>query len=525
MSSDSFLTSFLTVDNLVVLVEMNFAGYKMPKIKELVKIPYTAEALHFSQAQLHCNQTLGLKSVVAALWDPQYSALSLMAQLHAQFTPKFMLDYMGVEEACDLNALRAVNALSRAAFMCFLLQLIQRIGKNESKLLERAGTLLPLYMFPPLAFYSSLFTPHVLSTLLVLMSLALVLKAQSTTGTRFKVACRVFSAIAAAFSLGLDQTNILWAIYTAITALEEQHRFVMGRIAEDAKLTKEEREEAAKDKSWTILGVVYTEKGKYQPHPIYQDFKNAPDIVNFLVTAVLTPSITVPYSLVVSLFGVRLLKQNELVWPDFSVAPLVLFALHALFFTGPIVFPLYHLKPYVNYMQRNIKTYHESVVAIAVFLHLFSGSPQMFTPADNQHFSFYFYTWLIQPLHESIAFAGLVAPVLHMSLWLIWPREETDLPATIDGRFKFEIPPTIYTQTCFVLATLAAVSMSPLFQTHCYIVPYIIWRARHHRPVTTEFQSLFETVWYTAINIVSAYLFLYKPFTLGDTLEIYRYSW
>lgn len=539
------------IEVVIQMGALQLALLQFSKVRELIPTAYLDEVFHIPQAQAYCQAALKGDSFVSDVpWDPKITTppgLYILAQTYVQNMPKALFDYLGVEDSdvCGVQSLRTINLIGVAAILPLVITYIQRVRKSDSPYLTQAGTLLPLITFPLLFFFSSLFYTDVWSTIFVIMSLAVVLAVQGTDDKTVRVLGRAYAAAMAGISIFFRQTNILWAGYVAVTALEQEHRPRMVKVEEKKRLAKEKKEAelqkalqerkklsegATKD---MFAGYKKAPKVKYQPRSISEDIVYAPDIVQFFVTAILNPSITVPFGLVAVGFGLFVYDNGGIALGDkenhqvtVNIAQIFHFALHVLFFTGP-VFLFGHIQAYWKYIKSNPLGFITNTLAVGFLAHVLTGAAHPFTLADNRHFTFYIWRRLIEPTRESLPFALLVAgPLYHTGLWLLWPREETDLDAAKDPRYNFEIGPTAYTRLFWTLAVVGTLVPSPLLEPRYYILPFIMWRARHYRPAETKLQPVVETLWYVAINAGVAYLFLYRPFAWdSEPGALQRFMW
>lgn len=493
------------------LLGLNFFS----KVAEIVPQPYLDEIFHIPQTQLYCRAAARGESLLTVPWDPKITTppgLYVLGQLYSQYLATPLLSYFNRTDIdpCGPLALRSVNFLGVMAVLPIVLGAIQRVNKRNTEQQVEARTILTLMGFPLLFFFSTLFYTDVWSTIFVLLALATgSVDPAAGTGTSAlagKIIRRSLSAFIALVSITFRQTNILWAGYIAVSLLEEEHRSL----------------EAAKDKG--DKGTT-SKSSKPSNRWLPELPQGTPDLIKFAYTAVTTPSITIPYGLVAVAFAAFLHFNGGVAMGDkenhqFSLNPAQIFhlALHVVFFTGPIVFAGFHLPAYFNYLTRHPLIFASSIAIIGLLVFYTTGDAHPFTLADNRHFTFYIWRKLIQPSKNSLPFALVVAaPIYHTGLWLLWPREE---PAE-DGA-----PSNIYTRVFYFVAVIASLVPSPLLEPRYYILPYIIWRARHYRSVDSKLLPILELAWYMVINVLVFYLFLYKPFTwASEPGHLQRFMW
>lgn len=485
----------------LISAKIHFDGYK--KVDLNVPAPYLDEIFHIPQTQRYCAAVLkaGQSAILSVPWDPKITTppgLYILGQTFSQNLYQPILRHFGSEvNDCEVSTLRYVNTLGTALVLPLVLYGIQRRNRDNI-----ANTVMAVSIFPLFYFFGKLFYTDVWSTLFVLLSLWVGLVSPASTSTASKILGRTVSAVLVAFSCTFRQTNILWAGYVAVTLLEEEHR---------ARIAKEKSSNAES---------VYA----------------IPDFFKFLYTTLTTPSLTIPYAFVAFSFTAFLFINQGIALGDkdnhefgLNIAQIFHFALHALFFSGVPSLLASCATSHGRMTSRvSLKSYFEyctkshpliagfSMLAIGLGAHYFTGDPHPFTLADNRHFTFYIWRRLIQPTKDSVAFALLIAaPLYHTGLWLLWPREKEQKGYT-----------NIYTRIFYVVAVFATIVPSPLLEPRYYIVPYVIWRARHYTPVTTKIVPIVEFLWYSLINYGVLYLFLNKPFTWpSEPNALQRFMW
>jgi alpha-1,2-glucosyltransferase len=161
-----------------------------------------------------------------------------------------------------------------------------------------------------------------------------------------------------------------------------------------------------------------------------------------------------------------------------------------------------------------------------------------FTLADNRHFVFYMFRILLR--HPLIKYA--VVPIYFVSAWLVIKTlQHMPRVKKTEKRDGIKISPP-KARIGFVLVWLATTTLSlitaPLVEPRYFIIPWLIWRMNLH--LETDFQEVgngnhnqeggvaslmrhpvwlaashclwVETIWYSLINLVTCYVFLYRGF-------------
>ena len=209
------------------------------------------------------------------------------------------------------------------------------------------------------------------------------------------------------------------------------------------------------------------------------------------------------------------------------------------------------------------------IIAITVTIVHYNTLIHPFTLADNRHYTFYVFRILLRhplikylavPIYSLCAWAALTAlgGTDHRSVPLsARKREKQPEYQSPDARRALSDPATEGPRASFLLlwllATAASVVTAPLVEPRYFIVPWLIWRLRvaatlgngSPSPVnqTTErtqseidddgsrFNSYIhrlwlETAWFSGINIVIGYMFLYRGFEWPqEPGKVQRFMW
>ncbi|KAG0232022.1 glucosyltransferase [Actinomortierella wolfii] len=129
-----------------------------------------------------------------------------------------------------------------------------------------------------------------------------------------------------------------------------------------------------------------------------------------------------------------------------------------------------------------------------------------FLLADNRHYTFYITRIL---LLRSWVVRYLAVPFYMMAAWLMWQ--------------SLAAKRTILWCIIYVVATALTLVPTPLVEFRYFIVPYLVYRLsmRQSRGVWL----LLEAGLYSAINLVTMYLFLYRPFRWVHAEGVQRFMW
>jgi alpha-1,2-glucosyltransferase len=185
-----------------------------------------------------------------------------------------------------------------------------------------------------------------------------------------------------------------------------------------------------------------------------------------------------------------------------------------------------------------------------------------FTLADNRHYVFYVFRILLR--HAVIKYAAV--PVYFTCAWLVIDamgrmptrneskvRQKTKGDKGHDQTSPTRSAPEDSTRVSFVLVWLSATTLSlvtaPLVEPRYFIIPWLVWRmnipvespgedshgesdAKHKGVVSQTFSWVIsnrlwvEMAWYTLINFVTCYVFLYKGFEWPqEPGNVQRFMW
>ncbi|KAE8822347.1 hypothetical protein PTNB73_09544 [Pyrenophora teres f. teres] len=480
---------------------------------------------------------------------------------------------------CDTRALRLLNAQAVCLIfiMSYTIQRLLRVRNNpamrsQSKPAEGSLTVDPTFfphvhsalniaLFPPLFFFSALYYTDVMSTLTVLFSYAAYLESSRSNWSLLRQVRAVFIGVIALF---FRQTNIFWvAVFPAGLA-------VVDALKKDAPpSTSQGRDlKSVLQEGWSEGRVFDCPVQDAGPQDVFVF------VISVVVAAIRKPlvvlTVVVPYVILLVLFAGFVfwngsvvlgdksahtatihLPQMLYIWPYFAFfsAPLLL---------GPLLRPVVPLVPerYQKICDEHLNTsaYRFPSVLVSmltivcglVAVH-FNTIIHPYTLADNRHYVFYVFKMI--RLYPALKY--LAVPVYFVCGWLVIQSLASPLvdapPKTKDiSKEKAETPRnTVNHQPCqfsFVLIWLITTALSvvtaPLVEPRYFIIPWIIWRS--HVPCNSaslptgqstrksmyDMRMVLETIWMLAINMLVAYMFLYRTFTWpNEPGNLQRFIW
>lgn len=177
-------------------------------------------------------------------------------------------------------------------------------------------------------------------------------------------------------------------------------------------------------------------------------------------------------------------------------------------FTGFFGFP-YMISPkriarFVKFVLRNPFTVAVLIGLAVVFVHNFTYTHE-FLLADNRHYVFYFWRKIYQR-HHLVRY--LLIPAYLYVGWCIWDYLST----------QSELWHLVY-----FVCVCAVIVPQKLIEFRYFVVPYLMFRL--HMPLQPYWKISFELLCYSAVNAVTLYMFMYKPFTWPHESGVQRFMW
>lgn len=363
---------------------------------------------------------------------------------------------------CNVLVLRGLNFFGGALVLPFLC----------SALVPGSGV--EIASFPLLAFFASLYYTDVWSTIFVLMSIVCA-----------KEGLAVMSAITGAASVLFRQTNIVWVAFLGA--------YIVASRCDDR------------------YGGSDRDRGHWSQA-----------LWSYIDTALRSPTVTVPFAAVMAAFATFVYKNGSIALGDkdnhtttLNVCQVLYFVLFWLFFTWPLWFDLkqavrYYIAKFQN--PKQLAIYGAQIaVLIAVQEKLVVVHP--FLLADNRHYTFYLWRRVLPHTY-------LLAPVYQFGLEML-----------VGFLLKSRTPGIL--QIAYVLCVCACLIPSPLFEPRYYILPYIFWRVLFATSnplspsisIQSKSRVVFQWLWNMAINAITIYIFVSRPFFWEHETGKQRFMW
>ncbi|GJJ09535.1 hypothetical protein Clacol_003758 [Clathrus columnatus] len=432
-------------------------------VNSIVKEPYMDEPFHIPQAQAYCRGEW-------LIWDPKITTPPGLYVLSILVKNIFMLK-------CTVSMLRLTPLLSLFALPIVLSRVTSfyhRLPPPQSLLsLTLQDTVIAT--FPIAWFFGFLYYTDVPSLVFVLLTLM-----AAFNGSHY------FAALLGLLSCLFRQTNIIWVMYAFIVSQLYNLRF-----------------------SSTYPKIL-------DPPALSTSLFDLPKILVPLLKVLpflLIPSL--PYLLCLFTFAGFVVWNGGIVLGDksnhtlvFHIPQLYYFISAATFFGWPLFLGfeggLIGLARVIKY--RMIGTRSRILTTLVVTL-LMCWSIHKFTIdhpfllSDNRHYTFYLWRRIFRA-HALVPY--VLAPFYLIAGW---------------GWFLLIGKDQTYLQTIILpLATLPVLLPTPLLEPRYFLIPYILLRIQII-DLPTWIVGI-EWIWYTFINLISMYVFLYK-----ERAGIGRFMW
>jgi alpha-1,2-glucosyltransferase len=197
----------------------------------------------------------------------------------------------------------------------------------------------------------------------------------------------------------------------------------------------------------------------------------------------------------------------------------------SLFFTIFDGFTLHLIFPFFQSLRKNwIKMI---LTAVTLYNLILNYSPEhIYNIADNRHYVFYVKKYFYERRGDVVKL--LYIPLYLFSLWNMKTQVETFLKQQ-NGETQIESGKKILWNfplwsLFFVVSVSAVLIPAKLLEFRYFIVPFLLWKM--HTKIQRNFMwALAEFGYYTMINIVTLYVFLYRPFVHPDYPTEQRFMW
>ncbi|XP_071960635.1 dol-P-Glc:Glc(2)Man(9)GlcNAc(2)-PP-Dol alpha-1,2-glucosyltransferase-like [Antedon mediterranea] len=434
--------------------------------------PYMDEIFHVPQALNYCNGSYDK-------WDPMITTLpGLYIVSVTLLRPLSYLTKMDVADICDISLLRATNILFTVGNLWFLYRLQKRINKYERNISNSRYimTAVNLASLPLLYFFTFLYYTDVGSTFFILLMYLRYLEER-----------HVSSAIFGACAIMFRQTNIVWVVFIAGI-------IVAREVEKSTKLESHITHSFVLHSITTAIMSVLTHIHK---------------VPNFMFLFILLS----PYLILMCGFAIFIYVNDGIVVGDRTSHQAVLnFPQIFYFFSFTLGLGVPFLitpSKVIAFLKACLRNIFILAILIAISVALITNFTYVHTYllADNRHYTFYVWKNVFSR-HEFVRFA--LIPMYLYAGWSMFDSIDTE-----PGTYLFKI--------VFFICIMASTVPQKLMEFRYFIIPYLL--ARLHMRTGSYVQIGAEFILYQTINVVTLYLFAYKPFTWPQSNDIQRFMW
>lgn len=219
-----------------------------------------------------------------------------------------------------------------------------------------------------------------------------------------------------------------------------------------------------------------------------------------------------PYILVMICFGIFVLVNGGIVMGDKSnhvasihAEQMFYFLGFTLFFASPLLITVKKLKTFITGVKTNPYIY----IIIAIFcagLILQHNHVHPFLLADNRHYTFYLWRWLLGSKLIRLC-------LIPCHIFTVWSMNDL-----LNRENKSELWKLVFC-TCVIFSLVPQLLLEPRY----FILPYIVFRL--NVSVSNHFTLFCEFLLYIAVNAFTIIVFMQKTFYWEDIPEPQRIIW
>ncbi|KAJ2911237.1 glucosyltransferase [Coemansia aciculifera] len=439
----------------------------LQRVNTEVPAPYMDEVFHVPQAQHYCRGQFGV-------WDPKLTTppgLYLISIVPAHLLR--VLSPVDSSRWCSLEFLRSTNWVLSLFLFWTIYSLLRQLRPGLSTIATTTTTL-SLSLFPVSFFLHHMYYTDTVSLLLVLLSYSLSLSR------------RHMAAGAVGFmSLWLRQTNVIWIVFIGFSAalrqIQSRARIVRpgdSLLSSIAQLCK-----------WTA--------------------RLDRDVVEVLL-------LLIPYAAVALCFIAFVRVNQGIVLGDKSNHEPVLHVPQMFYFCGyvvgmsaPVILPLTSPMWFVRQCTSRLALVLLLCLAMAMVICIQRYTIEHpFLLSDNRHYPFYIWKNIFRR-HWISRYAAIPLYIYAMAA--------INRCLVVDTAALWRL--------ALALCTAAVLVPSPLLEFRYFTVPYFFTRLHISSRSTTR-AVLLEVLWFSAINAVTIWMFINRPFTWSsEPGQLQRFMW
>ncbi|XP_055328026.1 putative Dol-P-Glc:Glc(2)Man(9)GlcNAc(2)-PP-Dol alpha-1,2-glucosyltransferase [Paramacrobiotus metropolitanus] len=447
--------------------------------------PYVDEEFHIPQALRYCNGNF-------SEWDPKLTTLPGLYFVSLALWKVIPL-FIPIKHPCVLWNLRLTNFFFGLAtiplFLAVLKAFHHQHGQRESegKLLFTAVN---MATFPLLYFFMFLYYTDQASTFFVFLTAFFHLRE-----------ARSLAALASAAAVFTRQTNVMWVAFFALWEIWRNYQIVMANV-----LKKDQLEKISPDEDLQVLFAPFVSLKRM---PTAANFRR---LCGFFMGVIFE---SVPriwgYGLVMLAFLTFVIINQGIVVGDRSahqpvihISQLFYFASFVLFFASPFVCSPTKLQRFLAHCYQYPLIMIVALKGILLSIKYFSYV-HLYLISDNRHYIFYIWKRIFEK-DERVKY--ILAPVYLYGLWAIFD---------VLKYYKF------FRILAFFLVIILTLVPQQLLEFRYFIVPYLIFRMHFFRP--SYRQLVLEFLLFQAVNAITLYLFIYKPFYWNGSQNVQHFMW
>ncbi|OQV16500.1 Dol-P-Glc:Glc(2)Man(9)GlcNAc(2)-PP-Dol alpha-1,2-glucosyltransferase [Hypsibius exemplaris] len=451
---------------------------------DLIPGPYMDEIFHIKQARTYCGGNF-------TEWDPKLTTLpGLYFVSLAEW--KFLSLFVTLKDPCSVWNLRLTNFFFAVAgiFLFHRILLIIHPHYTNSSKFQLYTSAINLSTFPLLYFFTFLYYTDQASTFFTLAMLYFHISGS-----------RGLAALIGAVAVFTRQTNIVWVGSLAALELFKSYRLIMQTVARTEDLKK-----ITDDKDLQVLLSPFLSLLR---NPTKSNLRRvAGFFLGVLVEGV--PRI-LGYLTVMAGFLAFLIHNKGIVVGDRSahqaslhIPQLFYFTAFTLFFASPYLITPTKVKAFFfDCLHRPVRVVIAVGAITAAIANFTYAHPYLL--ADNRHYTFYIWNRLFQR-HHLVKYA--LTPVYLYGFWAMWDELRQR---------------GVLRMLLFFAACCAVLVPQQLLEFRYFILPYLLFRIQLQKPSAS--QVVMEFLLYQAVNAVTLWLFLYKPFKTPGTGELQHFMW
>lgn len=341
---------------------------------------------------------------------------------------------------------------------------------------------LSLSSFPVLYFFTFLYYTDAGSTFFILFAYLMGL-----------YRCHKASALLGICAILFRQTNIIWVAFCAGSVVAQ-------KMDEAWRLeqTKKRDEKSTSQISLQFSGVMRLAQ-------FLLKYLTSPANIKSLILS------TWPYAVVILGFVGFVVLNHGIVVGDrnnheacLNAPQLFYFFSFALIFSLPVSLCHHRLGRFVQSLRKHPFLFL-LIAALSLLLVWKFTFVHKYLLADNRHFPFYVWKRIFQK-HELVRF--ILVPAYLFAAW--------DFIDTLNSK-------SLFWSLAFCVCLVAATVPQKLLEFRYFILPYLLYRV--HVPLSSSPRLLLELALYTAVNVVTIYIFIKKTFQWPDSPAVQRFMW